>query len=45
MFGPYEAVEKENTCLRKENRLLREKRNIKTLPSFFQAKIDEICIQ
>ena len=44
MSGPHEDVEKENTRLRKEVRLLREEREVlKRLPSSLQAKIDEIC--
>ena len=44
MSGPHEDVEKENTRLRKEVRLLREEREVlKRPPSSLQAKTDEIC--
>ncbi len=44
MSGPHDDVEKENTRLRKEVRLLKEREVLKKLPSSLQAKTDEICI-
>jgi len=44
MSGPHEDVEKENTRLRKEVRLLREEREVlKRRRSSLQAKAGEVC--